>query len=1141
MVSTSSTDLGTLGWVKDEIDETLKQARLALEAFSEHRADEAKLRLCATYLHQVGGTLKMVELDPLARLVGEAEASVQALLQGVEAPSEAVLEPLARVLLSLPDILDRVEAQGLGNGLLLLPLANELRLGRGEVALGAREFFAPDLSARPPVTMVGDDHQFSTLFRKQRPLFQKALLKWLKEPRSLTEGKTMSDLIATWRDVVAFAPLAQCLWVATAFLRFVTEQAAPPVESKKLIGRLDQLLKRFVDGKDKGGLRTACERLTRDMLFGLREGPSTDNDVAAIRSAFGLAGEPQNVSGPSVSALRSIATALSSELAHAQGLLSRCFDPGQEAGGVPPDGELLHLLDKMGKTLSTLNILPLQALVHEAAEVCRAVGEGRLEKSGAVAMALAQALLQTESATREIPFGRDGWQLGVEERRQALANLGGGLDTSGVEVSEAPLSEQDRRQLVGAVGGEIRANLRRIEEGFLAFVAAPADRELLTDLPALATQVEAAFRVVEDEAAANLAHGLYDMLERFARGALAPRGIFLETLAAAVAGLEAQVAGLERGRALPEAQLLALTSGLQSVVAGTGGESRPLSESEMTLSSYGSRPLAVGAYPTIDPEILPVFLEDARQAVAQLEEALPAWTTDIADEQAVGLARRAFHTLKGSGRMVEAGEIAELAYDAETLLNKIRSRQLALGPDSLKWITAAYQAVCDWIEALEQGRVLPNMAPTRAALRALAEGCSTTEVESRAASAPSTQSGRIFGWEASDGESLMSTEGSGNAIAKPPVFSSESIVLGGEEQGAVVVPHAEDSLDPIDHVVGVVAKAGSISPLANDPLLHDIFVAETQDHLTVLRRAITSGPAEPVSGTLLRAAHTMQGSARSVGLAPMAEACAGLERYLQALELRQESVGTEGIELLSGLVAATETSLRSLRSDSYATPDFAALTARLMDLTKETTPASELTWWQKNLELQESVRDDEKAGVDVGPVGGTQDRLVRQEQEQILPETGLAGPVDTLSTQEAAAESIDPELRGIFRDEAHDLLDAFEGALEDWRGKRQSDDPLRSLKRVLHTLKGGARMCGVFRMGAFAHATEELLRRVEDGSCPRDDDLFALLDLAAEQLGVLYNDFLSGQSTSEVSSEQSLLVRLRGEISEVEESAVQTD
>ena len=62
MSTLSKVDSSTLGWVKTEIDETLKQARLALESYSENTADESKLRHCSTYLHQVLGTLQMVEL-----------------------------------------------------------------------------------------------------------------------------------------------------------------------------------------------------------------------------------------------------------------------------------------------------------------------------------------------------------------------------------------------------------------------------------------------------------------------------------------------------------------------------------------------------------------------------------------------------------------------------------------------------------------------------------------------------------------------------------------------------------------------------------------------------------------------------------------------------------------------------------------------------------------------------------------------------------------------------------------------------------------------------------------------------------------------------------------------------------------------
>ena len=50
-------DFTTLNWVKQELDETLKQARQALEAYVEDPDDSSLMRFCATYLHQVQGTL----------------------------------------------------------------------------------------------------------------------------------------------------------------------------------------------------------------------------------------------------------------------------------------------------------------------------------------------------------------------------------------------------------------------------------------------------------------------------------------------------------------------------------------------------------------------------------------------------------------------------------------------------------------------------------------------------------------------------------------------------------------------------------------------------------------------------------------------------------------------------------------------------------------------------------------------------------------------------------------------------------------------------------------------------------------------------------------------------------------------------
>ncbi len=1094
MVTESSIDLGTLGWVKDEIDETLKQARLAFEAFVEHRADEAKLRLCASYLHQVSGTLKMVEVDALADLVGEAEASVQALLSTTEPPREETLEPLARVLLLLPDILDRIQARGLGDGLSLLGLANELRAGRGAEPLLAQAFFQVDLTVRPPGNMAADDAGFVEAFRQQRPFFQAAQLKWLRGTADEGQRRSMPDLVRGWRAHVAFAPLAQCLWVAEAFLWRLIGETDPRVEDKKLISRLDQLLKRFADGKDRGGSRSACERLTRDMLFVLREGASSDPAIIAVREAFGLVKPTEDeLPEASIAALRSIASALSQEIAQAQSLLSRCFDP-QETGDAA-NNELVRLLDKMAKTFVTLEVAPLGALTQAAAQACRALADGHLQKSGAVAMALAQGLLQIESAAREIPYGASGWRLGVDERTRMLASLSLAPDASGLEVSEAPLSAQDRRQLVGAVSAEIRANLARIEEAFVAFAASPRDRDGLAGIPGLAAQVEAAFRVLEEEPAADLARALHGVLNRLVQGDLGPEKTLAEALAAAVAGLEAHVNGLERGHALRPGVLFDLA--------------RPLNEASGTITTSHVAPqtaddgrapavvVATAPQIAIDPEILPVFLEDAHQAVAQLEEALPAWRADLSDENAVTVTRRAFHTLKGSGRMVEAGEIAELSYDAEALLNKIRARERAADPTALAWVTHAYEAVRDWVVAVEQGQRLPEMAVIRDALQALAAGREPSVDTSmpRAAGTTITPSAEDKGFVAPSGEAAA---------------HGEALIAGRDEPKPAAQP----------------ASSQSVSPLSADPVLRDIFMTETRDHLRVLAGALAGGADRPVSAELLRAVHTMQGSARSVALLAMAESCAGIERYLQAREIDQIPLGTEAVDLLTHLATAVESLLVALDGNTDPDAPFAALADRLDGLSREGLPAPGLTWWQKNLTLQEGVREavpDDHAGATADVAGlfaeQTADAVRAPVFESAVAPTGA----------DAAHEAIDPELRAIFRDEARDLLDSFEAALAQWREHRDRADLLDSLKRVLHTLKGGARMCGAGRMGDLAHTTEDLLRRVEEGLQPRDDRLFTLLDAAAEQLGALYNAFLSGRDISGEDAERALLASLSDE------------
>ena len=105
-----NTDFTALSWVKHELDATLKQARDALEAYVENTADVALMRESTVHLHQVQGTLRMVELYGAAMAVEEMERLAQGLLDDSVKQRDEAYSVLMRGMVQLPDYLERVQS-----------------------------------------------------------------------------------------------------------------------------------------------------------------------------------------------------------------------------------------------------------------------------------------------------------------------------------------------------------------------------------------------------------------------------------------------------------------------------------------------------------------------------------------------------------------------------------------------------------------------------------------------------------------------------------------------------------------------------------------------------------------------------------------------------------------------------------------------------------------------------------------------------------------------------------------------------------------------------------------------------------------------------------------------------------------------
>ena len=95
---------------------------------------------------------------------------------------------------------------------------------------------------------------------------------------------------------------------------------------------------------------------------------------------------------------------------------------------------------------------------------------------------------------------------------------------------------------------------------------------------------------------------------------------------------------------------------------------------------------------------------------------------------------------------------------------------------------------------------------------------------------------------------------------------------------------------------------------------------------------------------------------------------------------------------------------------------------------------------------------------------------------------------------------LDIELLDIFLEESGDLLDHSDTALTQLRESPDAREPLIALQRDLHTLKGGARMAGVFTIGELGHAMESLLEAVVEQRCELDRTGIGLLEGGFDRL-----------------------------------------
>jgi len=112
-----------------------------------------------------------------------------------------------------------------------------------------------------------------------------------------------------------------------------------------------------------------------------------------------------------------------------------------------------------------------------------------------------------------------------------------------------------------------------------------------------------------------------------------------------------------------------------------------------------------------DPELLADFALESREHLAAIEAQVLILERDPGNKEALHAAFRGFHTIKGLAGFLELWEVQRLAHEVETVLDRARNGELALGAAAIDVILLSADNLRRWLSHVEAGLRGENSPP----------------------------------------------------------------------------------------------------------------------------------------------------------------------------------------------------------------------------------------------------------------------------------------------------------------------------------------------------------------------------------------------------------------------------------------------
>ncbi|MGH8026470.1 MAG: Hpt domain-containing protein, partial [Pseudoxanthomonas sp.] len=972
-----------LGWVKPELDETLRLARSEVEFFAEDPADTSRMHFCAGYLHQVQGTLRMVELYAPAMVAEELELLARALQEKTTLDQDEACGTLMRGTVLLPDYLERLQGGHRDIPIVLLPLLNDIRAARGAPGLSESVLFAPDLEQplpqELPLPEVLSWQARQTRVGEAQEQLDQALSVWPEEAAP-ADASALASAVNRLLESVEHIATRRMLWVASSVAEALREGVLPATPAlRQAYAGVSRAVRASQQEGAVGAAVPSSQEPTRQLLYLVAQSPARHAALDQLREAFALDAELPSeaeldhargsVSGRNRALLDTVGAAVKEELLRIKDALDLHLRTGAEVGALQTQ---VNELGNVADTLGMVGLGVARGVVVQQRDVLREMVQGeRLADEGAL-LDIAGALLYVDAS--------------LDDQVARLGEADGGAADS---------SSSESQRTVEVLAQEAMRNFSAAREGFVAFIETNWDHAELEQVPRLLSEVAGALRMLELPEPADYLLGVrqYVAVELIGKRRV-PGGQQLDTLADAMASLEYYLEALRERRpnrdeilditrssleklrywpvpaeapvvqeaALPaepetpavvleDAESASFDAPLES--AAETVEPEHSATAEVAMEEEGAEVLALDTEALealeVEEALQALELEAASLAVqdeAPEDEALPvealapADTVPVPSAPAVPAPAEVVHLGSAMGGF-ETG-----ASDIDDDIREVFLEEFDEEIVNLGQLLPAWTAAPDNMERLRSiRRVFHTLKGSGRLVGAKLLGEFSWKIENmlnRVLEGARPPSGAVIALLEHSTQVLpqlnAALRGQGHVTADLLGLQelSDRVAAGEEafykaraETGAVFAdpePESEVRLEFEPETEG--------TPASVDGVLREILETEVGAHLETVDEWLARAQAAPAHAdeSLLRAFHTMNGAFAMADVPEITEVTAAAEQYVKRLSSARETASAEGVAVLADSALAIRRSIAALQATSPRIPVFAALAAQLIGL-----------------------------------------------------------------------------------------------------------------------------------------------------------------------------------------------------------------